>query len=68
MNKRQISWYIDSNGRKLAGVEDTGTGWGIVDSEGECLVVTTGYSKESRTVMGEFYDWYLETIKRDKDG
>lgn len=67
MNKREISWYIDSKSRRLAGIEDTGNGWAVVNSEGERYVEITEYTKESRATTVDFFNWYIEKIKKEKD-
>ncbi len=62
MSERQISWYRH-NGEPVAGIEDTGKGWAVVDSLGEVVYAVGEYSHESRVLIEKQYVKYLERVR-----
>lgn len=58
MNTRQISWYI-RGGKRVAGIEDTGEGWAVVDGEGNRFFIVGDYSSKSRIQVERVYCEFL---------
>ena len=57
MSIRNISWYVTKDDEKVAGVEDTGKGWAVVDSKGKVILSVKGYSNRSRLKIMERYKY-----------
>ncbi len=56
---RQISWHISKDGERLAGIEDTGRGWAVVDGDGERLKELEGYDAKERREIERYYEEYI---------
>ncbi len=61
MSERQISWFC-RKGEQVAGIEDTGNGWAVVNGSGTRLMSADGYTEKTRRVVEDYYLLYLERV------
>ena len=55
MSDRKISWHI-RDGKQIAGIEDTKTGWAVVDGNDKVTLSIQGYTSEARSKIIEEYE------------
>ena len=55
MIDRKISWHI-RDGKRIAGIEDTGCGWAVVDSDGKTVLSIQGYTSKARAKIMQEYE------------
>ena len=65
MTERKISWWNDSSGR-IAGIEDQGNGWAVVDATGEIVYAVGGYSAGSRQMIEAVFEEYVERMGKER--
>ncbi len=66
MTERKISWQVDKHGR-IAGIEDRGNGWAVVDATGAIVFAVGNYYSGARQMVEIVFDEYIERIKSERE-
>ncbi len=66
MTERKISWRNDTNGR-IAGIEDLGNGWAVVDATGAIVYAVGSYYAGARQMIEIVFEEYIERYKNENE-